>query len=81
MAELNLDRLQGLQAELDGHPVYADVGGLEDLRIFMAHHVFSVWDFMSLVKYMQGHLAPAVVPWMPHGDPALRFFINRLVLG
>ena len=80
MAEVNLDRLQGLQAELDGHPIYAAVEGLEDLRIFMAHHVFSVWDFMSLVKYLQGRLAPAAVPWRPHGDPALRFLINRLVL-
>jgi hypothetical protein len=80
MAELNLDRLQGLQTELDAHPVYAAVKDLADLRIFMAHHIFSVWDFMSLIKYLQRHIAPVQVPWMPHGDPALRFFVNQLVL-
>jgi hypothetical protein len=80
MAELNLERLQGLQTELDAHPVYAAVKDLADLRVFMAHHVFSVWDFMSLIKYLQRHIAPVEVPWTPRGDPALRFFMNQLVL-
>jgi len=80
MAELNLNHLQGLQAELDNHPVYDALHGLAELRLFMAHHVFAVWDFMSLVKYLQHHIAPAQVPWMPRGDPALRYFINQIVL-
>ncbi len=80
MAELNLNLVQGLRAELDGHRIYDALHGLEDLRVFMAHHVFSVWDHMSLVKYLQRHIAPAEVPWIPRGDPALRHFINQLVL-
>jgi hypothetical protein len=35
---------------------------------------------MSLVKYLQRTIAPAQVPWMPQGDPELRYFINQLVL-
>ena len=46
----------------------------------MHHHVFSVWDFMSLIKYLQRAIAPVQVPWIPHGDPSLRYFINQLVL-
>ena len=80
MAELNLNHLQGLQAELDGHPIYHALHGLQDLCVFMEHHVFAVWDFMSLLKYVQRQIAPAEVPWMPRGDPELRCFINRLVL-
>ena len=80
MAELNLNHLQGLQAELDGHPVYDALHGLPELRVFMAHHVFAVWDFMSMVKYLQRRIAPVEVPWLPGGDPALRYFINQLVL-
>jgi len=80
MAELDIHELRGLQAELDAHPVYDALHDLEGLRVFMAHHVFAVWDFMSLVKYLQRHIAPVDVPWMPRGDPALRHFINRLVL-
>jgi len=46
----------------------------------MTHHVFAVWDFMSLVKYLQRHITPLEIPWMPGGDPRLRCFINQLAL-
>lgn len=65
---------------LEQHPVYAAIDGLDDLACFMEHHVFSVWDFMSLVKYLQGVVAPARCPWLPAKDTAVRRFINELVL-
>ncbi len=46
----------------------------------MTHHVFAVWDFMSLVKYLQRRITSLDVPWIPRGDPRLRCLINRLVL-
>ena len=80
MAVPNLEHLRPLQEQINNHPLYSAIRELRDLRVFMAHHVYSVWDFMSLIKYLQRHLAPTQVPWRPHGDPALRYFINRLVL-
>ncbi|WP_295393084.1 DUF3050 domain-containing protein [uncultured Thiodictyon sp.] len=80
MAAPNLQPLRPLQAQLNAHPIYSAIRELRDLRVFMSHHVFSVWDLMSLIKYMQQHLAPTQVPWSPPGDPALRHFINQLVL-
>jgi hypothetical protein len=47
---------------------------------FMQHHVYSVWDFMSIVKYLQQQIAPTQVPWIPFGDGSVRRFINELVL-
>lgn len=46
----------------------------------MTHHVFSVWGFMSLVKYLQRHITSFETPWMPRGDLQLCRFINQLVL-
>lgn len=80
MSTLNLDSIRPLMESLEQHPIYASIECIEDLRLLMEHHVFSVWDFMSLVKYLQGHLAPARVPWMPVGDPELRRLINQVVL-
>ena len=62
------------------HPVFSELKGLDDLRCFMEHHVFAVWDFMSILKSLQAVVAPPMVPWRPVGDPALRRFINELVL-
>lgn len=69
-----------LRQRLDGHAIYAAVQTLADLRVFMAHHVHSVWDFMSLIKYLQHAVAPARWPWTPGADPAVQRFINELVL-
>ncbi len=65
---------------LETHPVYSAVQNEQDLRCFMEHHVFSVWDFMSLVKYLQSALAPSDTPWYPRGNVTLQRFINELVL-
>lgn len=65
---------------LEQHPIYESITNLEDLRCFMEHHVYSVWDFMSLIKYLQSKVAPDQYPWMPIGDASIRRFINELVL-
>ena len=69
-----------LQDRLDRHPIYGAVRSVADLRVFMAHHVHSVWDFMSLIKYLQHTVAPARWPWTPGADPSVQRFINELVL-
>ncbi len=72
--------LEKFRHSLDTHPIYAAVQNLQDLQIFMSHHVYSVWDFMSLIKYLQSLIAPTSYPWTPRGDGNVRRFINELVL-
>lgn len=76
----NLDLIAPARDRLAKHPVYESVRTLDDLRVFMQHHVYSVWDFMSLCKTLQNELAPIQVPWAPKGDPVVRRFINEIVL-
>ena len=76
----DIGTVDALRKRLDAHPVYGSVQTVEDLRIFMSHHVYSVWDFMSVVKCLQQRIAPASYPWMPRGKPEVRYFINQLVL-
>lgn len=77
---LNDDYIQSLRTRLEAHPIYAAVASADDLRVFMQHHVYSVWDFMSLIKYLQHQVAPARWPWTPSRDPSVQRFINELVL-
>ena len=77
---LNDEFIESLRAKLEAHPIYAAVATLDDLRVFMQHHVYSVWDFMSLIKYLQNEIAPARWPWTPGGDASVARFINELVL-
>lgn len=66
--------------QLTSHPVYSALQDMDDLRLFMSCHVFSVWDFMSLVKFLQHQIAPTTVPWRPHRSGQVRRFMNALVL-
>lgn len=73
-------QLAELRARLAAHPLHRAIGDVAALRLFMTHHVYAVWDFMSLLKALQRHLAPVTVPWLPPRDARHANVINRLVL-
>ena len=74
-------RMQELKQALKTHPLYVELNRPEALRRFMEHHVYAVWDFMSLLTYLQTRLTCTQIPWMPVGDPEVRFLINEIVRG
>lgn len=73
--------IEPIRQQLIQHPVYAETKTIEQLRIFMEHHVFAVWDFMSLLKALQRKLTCVDLPWIPLGNPETRYLINEIVLG
>jgi hypothetical protein len=75
------ERIEPLRQEIINHKVYSAISELEDLRIFMEHHIFAVWDFMSLLKALQINLNCTTLPWFPVGDPVTRQLINEIVAG
>ena len=62
------------------HPVYQALDTVEALRVFMQHHVFAVWDFMSLLKRLQLDLNPVSLPWIPPPNREQSRFINEVVM-
>jgi hypothetical protein len=62
------------------HPLYANLDTHESLVTFMQHHVFAVWDFMSLLKSLQRELTCVTVPWIPTGYTGSRRLINDIVM-
>jgi hypothetical protein len=72
--------IESLHERLRDHPLYRALRSMSDLRLFMDHHVYAVWDFMSLLKYLQHRVAPSTFPWRPQGSASARYFINQIVL-
>ncbi|WP_049757704.1 DUF3050 domain-containing protein [Magnetococcus marinus] len=80
MSAFPMGRILPLKAQLNQHPVYGRVQSLDELHLFMQHHVYSVWDFMSLLKTLQHHVAPSGMPWLPRAHTAFARFINEIVV-
>ena len=71
--------LDPLRESLFQHSVFRSVTTLSRLRIFMEHHVYPVWDFMSLLKSLQYKFAPHGSPWLPNENGDIRRFVNEIV--
>ena len=75
-----IDSISELRDQVVNHDVCARLTTIEHLRTFMEHHVFAVWDFMSLLKALQARLTCVTLPWTPSPEPLSRRLINEIVL-
>ena len=72
--------IEPYKKQLLSHPLYNEIKNLEDLYSFLENHVYAVWDFMSLLKALQNKLTCTTTPWVPVGNPEIRYLINEIVL-
>jgi hypothetical protein len=83
-ADSGVERLKAAvepaRRQVVGHAVYGQLDDLRSAQVFMQHHVFAVWDFMSLLKSLQRDLTCVEVPWVPAGPASSRRLINDIVL-
>lgn len=80
IAKLNQE-IEPLREQLINHPLYKNISSIDALQVFMEHHVFAVWDFMSLLKSLQQKLTCVTLPWVPVGSANTRYLINEIVAG
>jgi hypothetical protein len=82
--KLPLGKIKALQDQLEAHPLLNDniIQDLTGIHIFMEHHVFAVWDFMSLIKSLQHHVCPSTTCWVPRQKirTGTARLINEIVL-
>ena len=74
-------QIQPIRQEIIEHPLYPHLQQLPHLQLFTQYHVFAVWDFMSLLKSLQGQLTCIKTPWVPVGSANTRYLINEIVTG
>ncbi len=75
------ENIKPLREALINHDLYHYIETPDDLRIFTKHHVFAVWDFMSLAKALQQKLTCVNVPWTPSEHSSeFTYLINDIVL-
>ena len=74
------NNLKKYREEIVNHALYKKLNSVEDIAVMMEHHVYAVWDFMSLLKALQSLLTCTSSPWKPVGDGKIRQLVNSIVL-
>ena len=74
------DATDDARKQVTGHQLYSQLTTEPAVRTFMEHHVWAVWDFMSLLTTLRWHLSCTAVPWVPRGDPLVRRLVNEINL-
>ncbi len=74
------EQMNLLRDAIVGHRLNTRLHSAMAWRTLMEHHVFAVWDFMSLLKRLQRELTCVSTPWMPRRSAELARFVNALVL-
>ena len=72
--------IQNQKEQLLNHSLYNKVKTIDDLHCFLENHIYAVWDFMSLLKALQNKLTCTTTPWLPIGNPEIRYLINEIVV-
>jgi hypothetical protein len=72
-------KIASIRQKLLSHPLYQNLNTIEDLQVFMEHHVYAVWDFMVLLKALQVRLTSTNEGWVPTKSPLARRLINEIV--
>ena len=73
--------LEPLKNKLRNHSLYSKIKDVDDLKIFSNAHVYAVWDFMSLLKFLQINLTSISIPWFPSKNTTTAKLINEIVAG
>ena len=75
-----LNKIQPLKEKLSQSKLYSSIKSHDDLIVFMEHHVFAVWEYMSLLKSLQNTLTCVTLPWYPQSTGSVRRLINEIVV-
>jgi len=76
-----IKNLEPLKEKLKNHSLYNNIKDIHDLKIFSSAHVYAVWDFMSLLKFLQVNLTSTSLPWYPSKNSSTAKLINEIVAG
>ena len=75
-----IQKISPYKEQLFKHSIYANINSIPTLQIFMQNHVFAVWDFMALLKFIQNKVTCTQIPWIPASNPTVSRFFNEIVL-
>ncbi len=72
--------LKPMRVRLLAHEIYLQLETIDDLREFMEHHIFAVWDNLSQLKALQNSISSQDVIWTPSEEPISNRIVNEMLV-
>jgi hypothetical protein len=72
--------LKPLKVRLLAHEIYQQLETLDDVREFMEHHVFAVWDNLSQLKALQTVISTTSPDWTPTQAPQTTRIVGEMLI-
>lgn len=72
--------LKPLRVRLLAHEIYQQLETLDDVREFMEHHVFAVWDNLSQLKALEAAISSTSPIWTPSDEPQTNRIVNEMLV-
>lgn len=79
--EEKMSQLQSDIIEMKHHQVFNEIKTINDLRIFMEWHIFTVWDFRPLIQSLKNDFTGTTLSLMPTKNTKFARLINEIALG
>lgn len=67
-----------LRKDLTCHKLYTELACIKKLKAFSQIHIFSVWDFMSLLKALRNRFSHQGDIWLPMANAEVLRLINEI---
>lgn len=80
MIEQIQNHLEPQLKKISEHSLFTKINTPEQFRIFAEHQVFEVWGSMSFLTALQQKYTRTTTPWIPVGDPEVRYLIQDMLL-
>jgi hypothetical protein len=64
-----IQELRDVSGNFVKHPVFRKLNTIENIRTYAEYQVWCVWDFMSVMKYMQNAILSSSTLWLPPVKP------------
>ncbi|EMR02057.1 DUF3050 domain-containing protein [Cesiribacter andamanensis] len=72
--------LKPMRVRLLAHEIYQQFETLDDIREFMEHHVFAVWDNLSMLKALEASISSTTPSWTPSEEPQTNRIVNEMLV-
>jgi hypothetical protein len=71
--------LRQIASDIENHDVFRKLNNIHNIRIYSEYQIWSVWDFMSILKCVQNFIFTNDILWLPPINPYVAHLLYSIL--